>query len=171
MVDPDYCHIRGSDRAQNSLIILIPLISTPLFTLPRPRKVMANKDSNQSAAEAGQSGLHLVLQSAIVLNSTAAFSRERRPNNSISPFGHHTGSEVYMHQRVDWKKAPKNAIWWAVDADGTAHWFISPDIKPFTGFWFTSQMPAPLFAFFGDWRESLTERPPVAKLKLIDPMS
>ena len=28
-----------------------------------------------------------------------------------------------MHRSVDSKSAPKNAVWRAVDADGTAHWF------------------------------------------------
>jgi hypothetical protein len=60
---------------------------------------------------------------------------------------------------VDWKKAPKNAQWWAVDANGEAHWFCAPDIAAFTDFWFSEPMPAPLFDFEGDWRQSLVERP------------
>jgi hypothetical protein len=64
-----------------------------------------------------------------------------------------------MHARVDWKIAPKNARWWAVDATGDAYWFMAPDIKPFTDFWFTDQARAPLFDYEGDWRESLTTRP------------
>jgi hypothetical protein len=64
-----------------------------------------------------------------------------------------------MHNSVDWKTAPKNAIWWAVDADRNAHWFKAPDIAPFTNFWFAEQIPAPFFGFEGDWRESLTKRP------------
>jgi len=42
-----------------------------------------------------------------------------------------------MHPGVDWKSAPKTAHWWAVDANGDAHWFKSPNIAPFTDFWFT----------------------------------
>jgi hypothetical protein len=67
-----------------------------------------------------------------------------------------------MHSDVDWKTAPKNALWWAVDADVKAHWFKAPDIAPFTNFWFADQEPAPLFEFEGDWRESLTTRPRLA---------
>jgi hypothetical protein len=48
-----------------------------------------------------------------------------------------------MHNGVDWKNAPKNAVWWAVDADGNAHWFKAPDIAPFTNFWFVEENPAP----------------------------
>jgi len=59
---------------------------------------------------------------------------------------------------VDWSKAPKNARWWAMDANGQAHWFCLPDVKPFTDFWFTEPIPAPVFGFSGDWKESLTER-------------
>lgn len=64
-----------------------------------------------------------------------------------------------MHRSVDWRSAPKNAVWWAVDADGTAHWFKSPNVASFTAFWFADQEPAPLFGYVGDWRESLTPRP------------
>ena len=64
-----------------------------------------------------------------------------------------------MHQGVDWKAAPKSAVWWAVDADGMAHWFKSPNVAPFTAFWFADQERAPLFGYEGDWRESLTTRP------------
>jgi hypothetical protein len=64
-----------------------------------------------------------------------------------------------MHNGVNWKAAPKNARWWAVDADGTAHWFNSPNVVPFTAFWFVDQETAPLFGYDGDWRESLTARP------------
>jgi hypothetical protein len=64
-----------------------------------------------------------------------------------------------MHNGVDWKAAPKNARWWAVDADGTAHWFKSPNVVPFTAFWFADQETAPLFGYEGDWRESLTALP------------
>ena len=64
-----------------------------------------------------------------------------------------------MHKGVDWKASPKSAVWWAVDADGKAHWFKSPNVAPFTGFWFADEEPAPLFDYVGDWRESLTTRP------------
>ncbi|WWV84016.1 hypothetical protein G6K87_20355 [Agrobacterium tumefaciens] len=60
---------------------------------------------------------------------------------------------------VDWKLAPKNARWWAVDANGEAHWFCEPDISGFTDFWFSESISAPSFSFNGDWRTSLTERP------------
>lgn len=64
-----------------------------------------------------------------------------------------------MHPGVDWKAAPKLARWWAVDANGQAHWFMVPNVAPFTDFWFTDQVSAPLFGYEGDWRESLTARP------------
>ncbi len=64
-----------------------------------------------------------------------------------------------MHTGVDWKTAPKNAQWWAVDANGQAHWFMSPDVAPFTDFWFADHVPAPHFGYEGDWRKSLTARP------------
>lgn len=60
---------------------------------------------------------------------------------------------------IDWSKAPKNARWWAVDANGYASWFGAPNVAPFTDFWFCEPTPAPTFGFDGDWRESLTERP------------
>lgn len=60
---------------------------------------------------------------------------------------------------IDWKKAPKNARWWAIDANGQAHWYCAPDIKPFTDFWGVDMVEAPEFGFTGDWRASLMERP------------
>ncbi|AIO45027.1 putative gp54 [Burkholderia cepacia] len=60
---------------------------------------------------------------------------------------------------VDWKRAPKNARWWAMDADGGANWFVAPNVAPYTDFWFSEPKPAPTFGFTGDWRTSLTERP------------
>ncbi|UQP22463.1 hypothetical protein L0Y98_27080 [Burkholderia multivorans] len=60
---------------------------------------------------------------------------------------------------IDWKRAPKRARWWAVDANGQARWYCSPDIKPFTDFWGVDEVAAPTFEFTGDWRTSLTERP------------
>jgi hypothetical protein len=47
-----------------------------------------------------------------------------------------------MHAGVDWKAAPKTAQWWAVDSDGTAHWFKSPNVAPFTLFWYTESKRA-----------------------------
>ncbi|WP_320194700.1 hypothetical protein RMR10_010030 [Agrobacterium rosae] len=67
--------------------------------------------------------------------------------------------------KVDWKQAPKGARWWAVDANGDAHWFMEPDIAAFTDFWFSVPVDAPTFEFDGDWRSSLTERP--AKIGIV----
>ena len=64
-----------------------------------------------------------------------------------------------MHRLVEWGNAPKDALWWAVDADGIAHWFNLPTVAPFTAFWFAEEKPAPLFGYSGDWRTSLTKRP------------
>jgi hypothetical protein len=50
-----------------------------------------------------------------------------------------------MHSGVDWKAALKNAIWWAVDEDGTAHWFKSPNVVPFTAFWFVESVTTVLY--------------------------
>jgi len=60
---------------------------------------------------------------------------------------------------IDWKQAPRSARWWAMDAEGHAHWFCEPDVAPFTNFWFAESPVAPDFGFDGDWRQSLTERP------------
>ncbi|WP_175786331.1 hypothetical protein [Burkholderia cenocepacia] len=60
---------------------------------------------------------------------------------------------------IDWKKAPKTARWWAIDADGEAHWFLAPNVAAYTDFWFSEPVRAPSFGFVGDWRASLTERP------------
>ncbi|AIT21390.1 putative gp54 [Burkholderia thailandensis E254] len=60
---------------------------------------------------------------------------------------------------IDWKKAPKNARWWAMDANGEAHWFLAPNVAVYTDFWFSEPKPAPTFGFVGDWRTSLAERP------------
>lgn len=65
-----------------------------------------------------------------------------------------------MNAEIDWKQAPKNARWWAMDADGKAHWFCEPDVKAFTTFWWHSPLAAPPFGFDpSNWKESLTERP------------
>lgn len=60
---------------------------------------------------------------------------------------------------IDWKQAPKNALWWAVDANGSANWYCEPDVVAFTDFWYSDRKPAPAFGFNGDWRKSLTRRP------------
>lgn len=64
-----------------------------------------------------------------------------------------------MQTTVDWKQAPKDARWWAMDADGEAHWLSGPTIMSFTRFWFFELAAAPSFDFNGDWRKSLVERP------------
>lgn len=64
-----------------------------------------------------------------------------------------------MHPDVDWKQAPSRARWWAMDANGYAHWFLTPAIMSFTDFWFADEVPAPAFGYTGDWHESLAERP------------
>lgn len=63
------------------------------------------------------------------------------------------------HDKVDWKHAPKNARWWAIDADGQAFWYCTPDIAPFTNFWHAEQLKAPSFDYQGDFKASLTLRP------------
>jgi len=63
------------------------------------------------------------------------------------------------HPAVDWAQAPKLARSWAVDADGSAHWFMAPDVAAFTTFWFSEPLPAPDFGYVGDYKASLTERP------------
>lgn len=60
--------------------------------------------------------------------------------------------------KVDWKHAPKLARWWAVDADGKAHWYCVPDVAPFTTFWLSAEISAPDFGYSGDYKKSLTER-------------
>ena len=64
--------------------------------------------------------------------------------------------EVMM---IDWNEAPKGARWWAMDANGQAHWLLAPNVAPFTDFWYSDQVPAPSFGYSGNWKESLTERP------------
>lgn len=60
---------------------------------------------------------------------------------------------------IDWKKVPKSARWWAIDADGRAYWYCAPNVAAFTDFWFSEPVDAPAFGFEGDWRTSLQERP------------
>lgn len=70
-----------------------------------------------------------------------------------------TGVKKVVKPQIDWTKAPKGARWWAVDANGHAHWFCAPNVAAFTDFWYSEPLLAPDFGFEGDWRESLTERP------------
>jgi hypothetical protein len=61
---------------------------------------------------------------------------------------------------IDWNQAPKGARWWAMDADGHAFWYCSPDVKAFTTFWAADSIPAPDFGFNPvEWKTSLRERP------------
>jgi hypothetical protein len=60
---------------------------------------------------------------------------------------------------VDWHQAPVLARWWAMDADGRAHWYCEPDVAAFTDFWMAEEVPAPTFGYVGNYRDSLTERP------------
>ncbi|MBB4066237.1 hypothetical protein [Gellertiella hungarica] len=60
---------------------------------------------------------------------------------------------------IDWSRAPRRAKWWALDADGNAHWFLEPNVAAFTDFWFGEVVDAPTFDFQGDWRTSLAMRP------------
>lgn len=64
-----------------------------------------------------------------------------------------------MPMEIDWKKAPKGARWWAMDADGDAHWYMAPDFIARTNFWMAEERPAPSFGYEGNWKESLVERP------------
>lgn len=61
--------------------------------------------------------------------------------------------------RIDWQQAPRLARWWAIDANGNAHWFCEPDVAARTDFWFAEPIDAPDFDYAGDWRRSLRERP------------
>lgn len=63
------------------------------------------------------------------------------------------------YEFVDWDQAPATARWWAMDADGKAHWYCEPDVAPFTEFWFADSERAPAFGYTGDYRASLTSRP------------
>lgn len=64
------------------------------------------------------------------------------------------------HPGVDWKEAPRLARWWAMDADGQAHWFWEPNVAAFTNFWLSERAAAPDFDYVGDYKQSLTVRPP-----------
>lgn len=72
-----------------------------------------------------------------------------------------TGDKRYpdRFQGINWKQAPRAARWWAVDANGNAHWFCEPNVATFTDFWFTEPILAPNFGYDGDYRYSLVERP------------
>lgn len=60
---------------------------------------------------------------------------------------------------VDWRRAPKTARWWAIDADGQAHWFNEPNVAEFSDFWYSDRIRAPDFGYCGNYKASLTERP------------
>lgn len=64
-----------------------------------------------------------------------------------------------MQPQIDWTQAPKGARWWAMDANGHAHWFVVPEAVVVTNLWNSEPVPAPTFGFAGDWRDSLVERP------------
>lgn len=74
--------------------------------------------------------------------------------------------------KVDWEAAPEGALWWAMDADGSAYWHFSSKIVALTDAWLPEEIPAsvfvvgivepapaPTFGFTGDWKESSAERP------------
>ena len=63
------------------------------------------------------------------------------------------------YSKVDWHRAPLHAHWWAIDANGNAHWFANPRLPVFDTSWHFEVTLAPDFGFHGDYRESLTERP------------
>jgi len=63
------------------------------------------------------------------------------------------------HHHVDWKQAPRLARWWAIDANGEAHWYCEPNVAARTDFWFAEELPAPTFGYAGYYKDSLTERP------------
>nr|WP_240939633.1 hypothetical protein [Diaphorobacter sp. HDW4A] len=63
------------------------------------------------------------------------------------------------HPCIDWSSAPAHAHWWAIDADGAAHWFADPRVPAFDTHWRFEVAVAPNFGYQGDYRQSLTERP------------
>ncbi|HEY9278596.1 MAG TPA: hypothetical protein VIP51_00865 [Eoetvoesiella sp.] len=63
------------------------------------------------------------------------------------------------YELVDWTQAPGLARWWAIDANGKAHWYCEPDVAPYTDFWVADEIDAPAFGYAGDYKNSLTERP------------
>jgi len=67
------------------------------------------------------------------------------------------------HAQVDWRRAPADARWWAMDGTGHAFWYLAPDRLAGTDFWYPTQTLAPTFGYAGDWRDSLTERPDIKK--------
>lgn len=66
---------------------------------------------------------------------------------------------------IDWRQAPRGAKWWAINADGQAHWFTPPKPIPFAHIWYADMDPAPDFGYQGDWKDSLHECP--AKLTTV----
>jgi len=65
-----------------------------------------------------------------------------------------------MTATVDWEQAPREAKWWLMDGTGHAYWYLAPDLIAHTNFWHAFQVDAPTFGYSGNWRDSLTERPP-----------
>lgn len=72
-------------------------------------------------------------------------------------------SSVMNFSAIDWSQAPANARWWAIDGDGHAYWYCTPQIANSTTFWFASRHPAPSFGYARDFRLSLQERPAAAE--------
>ena len=68
-------------------------------------------------------------------------------------------SKMLGHPRIDWSRAPSRAHWWAMDANGEAHWFVDPRVSAFETCWRFEVAAAPNFGFLGDYKQSLTERP------------
>jgi hypothetical protein len=60
---------------------------------------------------------------------------------------------------IEWSRAPRAARWWAIDADGAAHWFAEPNIGHDNDFWYAERIAAPDFGYSGNYRDSLTPRP------------
>jgi hypothetical protein len=81
------------------------------------------------------------------------------PNEGVRSMPNARKTRAGAFTGVDWSKAPRHAHWWAVDADGTAHWFCTPNVAAFTDFWFSEPLLAPDFGYQGDYRDSLVERP------------
>lgn len=71
-------------------------------------------------------------------------------------------SSVMKFSAIDWNQAPANARWWAMDGDGHAYWYCTPQIASATTFWFAARHPAPSFGYARDFRLSLQERPAAA---------
>lgn len=60
----------------------------------------------------------------------------------------------------DWSQAPEWAQWWAVDWDGQAYWFgHKPYVLGEMGWVDREFQQAPAGRAWGDWRETLAQRP------------